>query len=125
MAKIILVSIALIFIISFLLFNLYAQQELSRQQLIALAMAKAYELGYNRENVSIIYDDSNEKWQSYLNYLGVLPKEYSLLLQRNYQSIYVVFRYDESRQPLFWIFIDRDNGEVITIIRDVRSDLKK
>jgi len=88
-------------------------------------MAKAYELGYNRENVSIIYDDSNEKWQSYLNYLGVLPKEYSLLLQRNYQSIYVVFRYDESRQPLFWIFIDRDNGEVITIIRDVRSDLKK
>lgn len=124
MVKLVLISITLIFITSLFFFNVYAQKELSRQQLIALAMAKAYQLGYNRESVSIIHDDSNKKWQSYLAYLGVLPKEYSLLLQRNYQAVYVVLRYDENESPIFWIFIDKNNGEVITVITDVRSTLR-
>lgn len=107
--------IFLIFATSNLLLSAFAEQKLSKQQILTIAMSKAYQLGYTLEDFSPLYDEDNKKWDKYISETGRLSKKYSLLIQRDYQSVYFSPKQNKPG-PDFWILIDRLSGKVITII---------
>ncbi len=119
----------LVLILSFASLVFSQNKELTKEQIIKIAISKSEEIGYNSEEMDIVYDENNKKIKEHLMNVGVtiyneetkkwdevLPttpeKEYPALAGKNYQSVYFGPKEMQKGGDL-WIFIDRDTGEVI------------
>ncbi|MGD9015293.1 MAG: hypothetical protein PVI33_04655 [Candidatus Omnitrophota bacterium] len=105
-------------------------QELSRQEIMQIAINKAEELGYATEETVVVYDEGNLALKDCFLREGVsiydeendewVPQgsstpeaEIPSLKNRNYQTVY--FRTEELvLGGDLWILIDKDTGEVIS-----------
>jgi len=81
-----------------------AQRSLSKEQIIEIAKSKAEELGFNLKEMTVFYDEDNQKLE-----------EYPLLSGRDYQAVYFTPKELMLGGDL-WIFIDKNTGEVITYV---------
>ena len=127
------VGVILLILLFALSFTSCKQRELSKEEIIQIATVKAKGLGFNIEEMDILYDEENRALKEHLLRKGVsiynretkewIPassttpeEEYPLLTGRNYQAVYFGPKVMMKGGDL-WIFIDKNTGEVITYIR--------
>lgn len=90
-------------------------KKLSKEAIIKIAK----NIPYNLKQMESIYDEGNQLWNKEWNrrrsYFGNLPEVYPLLVGKNYQAIYFGPKKTKGlRAAGVWVFVDRDNGEMIT-----------
>lgn len=113
------------------------KNEVKRKDILRAATAKANELGYDLEDMDIVYDEQNRKIKEHLLHERVYvyneeadkwdpeesstpEKEYPALKGKNYQAVYFGPKFDPEKIQLggdLWVFVDGDTGEVISFIR--------
>lgn len=108
--------------------------KLTKEQIIRITISKAQELGYNTEDMDIIYDEDNQKIKEHLKRSGVSTynketkawekdspttpeQEYPELKEKDYQAVYFGPKGVGIKGGDLWVFIDRNTGEAIKYIR--------
>ena len=100
-----------------------AERTWTRSEILAAADAKAKELGYDVERMSVSFDVYNSGWRDYLKSIGRTDAAIDSRLDgRTYFAVYYaplktrkagVELADPALGGDLWIFIDGDSGEVI------------
>ena len=84
----------------------------TRSEIFTIADAKAKELGYDIEQMSVSFDTYNSEWNDYLKFLGKTDRDIDERLNQPYLAVY----YAPLKMMLggdLWVFIDRNTGEPI------------
>ena len=88
------------------------ERQWTRSEILAVADAKARELGYDVEQMGVSFDAYNSKWNDYLKYLGKADRDIDERLSQPYLAVYYA--------PLtmmvggdLWVFIDQNTGKPI------------
>lgn len=112
------IALAALFLISS---SLLAQNdEISKEQIIAVATEAFMAEGYKLEDTDIIYDEDGKLWSERIGKItsedtspnfGVLKKGFL----KNYRTVYFDFK---DPLPDVWVFIDKDSGEVLTVYKE-------
>ncbi len=101
-------------------FSSYAiKKELTKYQIVESATKALNKDGFDLYRVEIIYDQNNKMWRERVNRMTDLQSspDFKLFEQgfmKNYQAVLFNFK-DPSGEV--WVFVDRDNGEVLEIYR--------
>ena len=110
----------------------FAKTELSKEEIMNIAVKKASALGFSEEKMTIVYDAGNKEIKENTKNAGVSvynrktgawdkespatpEKSYPQLMGRNYQAIYFGPRERQKGGDL-WIFVDKNSGEIITYV---------
>lgn len=119
MKKVILIALAFAVLFSFS--SAYAENnELSKDEIMAIAIETVKAQGIDAAEADIIYDDGNQMWERKIGYItekiddpnhGILVKGF----QKNYRTVY--FDLKDPAKDL-WVFVDKDSGEVLAVITD-------
>jgi len=83
--------------------------QLTKEEIVQIAISEARQLGYKTEEMNIIYDEGNKNIKEYLT---APEKEYPQLKDKDYQAIYLYFKENIMGNSL-WVFIDSATGEVL------------
>ena len=98
---------------------LAAEKSWTRSEILAIADAKAKELGYDVEQMSVAFDFYNSHWHDYLrratNFVPY-PDIPAKLNDRKYWAVYYAPIKDQLGGDLS-VFIDRETGETIDVIQ--------
>jgi len=98
-----------------------AEKEWTRTEILQIADKEAIRIGYDVEHMSVSFDVYNTKWEDYLKSfkgIGGMPDvEKELEEHNNYLAIHFAPFKKMILGGDLWVFIDLDNGEVITVIR--------
>lgn len=110
----------------------FTRKELSKEDIINIAVKRAIELGFSKEETTVFYDEGNKRLKENAKNIGVSTynektgiwekdpqttpeKRYPYLVDRNYQAIYFVPKKMQLGGDL-WVFIDKNSGEVISYV---------
>ncbi len=94
--------------------------EISKEKVIAVASEAVIGKGVVLKDVNIIYDKDGQLWSQRIgaaaisnesNNHGILVKGFL----KNYRIVYFDFK-----EPLkdFWVFVDKDSGEVLAVVQE-------
>ena len=106
--------------------------ELTQEQFIRIAVDKARELGYDTQEMDVVFDEGNKNITEHLKRIGVFTyneetqqlekdppttpeEEYPELKDRDYQAVYIGPKAGLLGSDL-WVFIDKHSGEVIKYV---------
>lgn len=95
------------------------KKELTKYQIVESAAKALTKDGFDLYRVEIIYDQNNKMWRERVNRMADLQSSPNFKLfeqgfMKNYQAVLFNFK-DPSGEV--WVFVDRDNGEVLEIYR--------
>ncbi|MCX5716625.1 MAG: hypothetical protein NTV07_07295 [Candidatus Omnitrophica bacterium] len=93
-----------------------AKQEVSKDQVIAIATEAVKAKGLDLEAVNIVYDEGGQLWSEKIGAATLSDQpNHGILVQgflKNYKVVY--FDYKEPL-PDVWVFVDKDTGDVLTV----------
>ena len=116
--------LAVLMLAAMLVLSGNAGAELSNEEAIARAKKAVEEKGIVLEQVEIIYDEDNDKWEERVEYIeeneadpnhGVLP--HGILKNKEYQAVLFDFVEGAPTKDV-WVFIDEDTGDILTIYQE-------
>lgn len=98
-----------------------AEKELSRGQILDVAVKAAEQKGIVLKDVDIVYDEENDRWEERMVYIkedttpnrGIFDQGYS----KKYQAILLDFEETAPTKDV-WVFVDRETGEVVTFFEE-------
>lgn len=99
--------------------NEVEQMEISKEKVHEIANNKAKEIGYDIKEMKVELDKENTRWNEYIKKGPILENDNKLRLalkDRKYWAAYYAPKRIQFGGDL-WIFIDKNTGEVITIIQ--------
>jgi len=95
----------------------YREISSERTRIIEVASALAEQEGFNPQEMNVLYDEGNTKWDEVRTLIekssGKNETAFSVLDGKNYQAV----RFAPRREMLggvLWVFVDRDNLQVIS-----------
>ncbi len=100
-------------------FAFCAQEELTKEKIISIAIEQLKGKGVTLDGVNIIYDEGGKLWsqKSGITTVENQSPNHGLLVKgflKNYRVVY--FDFNEPL-PDMWVFIDKDTGEVLDVIK--------
>lgn len=97
-----------------------AQEEFSKDKIIAIATEAAKNAGIALDEVNIIYDEGGKLWSEKSGLVGFedTSPNHGILKEgflKNYRIVYFDFK-----EPVkdAWVFADKDTGEVLVVYRE-------
>lgn len=120
MKGIVLAGLAVLMVFSFATFAFCQEDEVPKEQIIAIATAAAEEAGVAIEEAEIIYDEGGQLWDERTGFIvGEDESPNHGILRRGFLKNYRVVYYD-FKQPLndVWVFVDKDTGEVLAVYKE-------
>ena len=90
------------------------ERQWTRSEILAITDAKAKELGYDIEQMSVSFDTYNSTWNDYLKHLGKTDRDIDERLNQPYLAVY----YAPLKMKMMfggdlWVLIYRNTGELV------------
>lgn len=95
------------------------EKELTKYEIVEAATKALTADGFDLYQVEIIYDQNNTRWREKVSKMTELVKSPNFkLFERGFMKKYqaVLFNFKDPSGEV-WVFIDRDNGEILEIYR--------
>ena len=96
-----------------------AERTWTRSEILAIADKEAQKLGYDIERMGVSLDIDNSTWRDDLKtseQSGAIPQIEGKLKDRHYWAVYYSPLEEQLGGDVF-VFIDRDTGEILGIVR--------
>lgn len=91
--------------------------KLNKDKIIEIANKKLEEKGYKLSEMKTLYEPSNKSWKEQFQYLKDIDSQIlgrlEVLEGRDYQAVLYTPK-EQMLGGIFWVFVDRKTGEIIT-----------
>ena len=105
-------------------YGISAAEEMSKDEIIDIAVDAVQDKDIVLDDVSIIYDAENKSWSERVFAIEKLPADpnhgnlpHGMLTNKKYQAVWFDFKIDAPTKDV-WVFVDTDTGDVITVYQE-------
>jgi hypothetical protein len=103
-------------------FSAFAQEpqesKLPKEKIIAIATEAVQGEGYSLDEVDIIYDENNQRWEEQIGKMEISNMPNFGVFKKGFMQDYCTVYFDfKEPAPDLWVFIEKDRGEVLEVYK--------
>jgi len=101
-------------------FAFCAESDFPKGKIIAIASEAVKAEGVALKDVNVIYDEGGQLWSEKIGVMAISNESVNHgLFVRGFMKNYRIVYFD-LKEPLkdFWVFVDKDSGEVLAVVQD-------